>query len=287
MRSYTEELTTYQNLSLNSGSANTTFFNTIYNDAVRTRLGSWDWKFLQKSGTGVTTAGSRVVQLPPNCEKVRGVMVTSGSTKYTPALVVNQNDWQRLITTSYSSDIPTHVRVVGDTLEFNPIFITSSLVVTFDFKKKVVDISTADYTTGTISITSGTTVVTGSGTTFTAAMVGRYLKTTDGLWYEIATFTSTTVIGLTKAYAGSTISGATYAIGQMSVFPDGFENIPIYDTLSMYYETQKVDNVRAASQKARADEMMKIMKQEWSGGMVSSSLDVEINVSNPNLYLNL
>jgi len=43
----------------------------------------------------------------------------------------------------------------------------------------VTDLDTDDYDTGTISITTATTSVVGSGTTFTADMVGRYLKTTD------------------------------------------------------------------------------------------------------------
>jgi len=37
-------------------------------------------------------------------------------------------------------------------------------------------LSNADYTTGTITLTDEDATVTGAGTTFTAGMVGRYLK---------------------------------------------------------------------------------------------------------------
>ena len=76
-----------------------------------------------------------------------------------------------------------------------------------DFK-----IMTAEYSTGTIT-TDGTTGIEGSGTTFTAGMVGRkfalgYNKT----WYEIATFTDADTIVLADAYAGTDVAGSTYVI---------------------------------------------------------------------------
>jgi len=47
------------------------------------------------------------------------------------------------------------------------------------YKPRITDLDTADYTTGTVTITASSTTVTGAGTTFTADMVGRYIKTTD------------------------------------------------------------------------------------------------------------
>lgn len=78
-----------------------------------------------------------------------------------------------------------------------------------------------DYTTGTVGVTTSTGAVAGSGTTFTAAMVGRGFKATGHTsWYRVKTYSSTTAIvieddsdDLTSAYTGGTISGgATYTI---------------------------------------------------------------------------
>lgn len=77
-----------------------------------------------------------------------------------------------------------------------------------------------DYTTGTVSIVTGTGAVTGVGTTFTSAMVGRGFKATGHTkWYRVKTFTSTTAIVVendsddeVSAYDGGTITGATYTI---------------------------------------------------------------------------
>lgn len=78
-----------------------------------------------------------------------------------------------------------------------------------------------DYTTGTVTVTVTTGAVTGSGTTFTAAMVGLGFKATGHTsWYRIKTYTSATAIvieddldDVASAYTGGAIgAGATYVI---------------------------------------------------------------------------
>ena len=73
----------------------------------------------------------------------------------------------------------------------------------------------AAYTTGTVAVTEGLTTVTGTGTTFTAAMVGRKFRAgSDTAYYVIAAFVSTTEVTLEAAYQGTTATGATYSIYQ-------------------------------------------------------------------------
>lgn len=84
-----------------------------------------------------------------------------------------------------------------------------------------------DYTTGTVAVAATTGVVTGTGTTFTSAMVGKGfwadgLEDAEGkpVWYRVKTFTSTTSITIeddnddeTSAYTGGAISsGASYIV---------------------------------------------------------------------------
>ncbi len=74
-----------------------------------------------------------------------------------------------------------------------------------------------DYTTGTVTVAVTTGVVTGSGTTFTAAMVGKGFKATGhSTWYRVKTFNSATEIVIeddkddtTSAYTGGAIAGGT------------------------------------------------------------------------------
>lgn len=78
-----------------------------------------------------------------------------------------------------------------------------------------------NYTTGTVTVDVTTGVVTGSGTTFTAAMVGRGFKATGHTaWYRVKTYSSATSIVIeddkddaTSAYTGGAIgAGATYIV---------------------------------------------------------------------------
>lgn len=78
-----------------------------------------------------------------------------------------------------------------------------------------------DYTTGTVEIAATTGAVTGTGTTFTSAMVGKGFKASGhSVWYRVKTYTSGTAIVIeddsddeTSAYTGGAISaGATYTI---------------------------------------------------------------------------
>ena len=78
-----------------------------------------------------------------------------------------------------------------------------------------------NYTTGTVEVTVTTGAVAGSGTTFTAAMVGLGFKAAGhSVWYRVKTYTSATAIVIeddkddaTSAYTGGAISaGATYII---------------------------------------------------------------------------
>ena len=69
------------------------------------------------------------------------------------------------------------------------------------------------YETGTVALTNGNATVTGTGTTFTSAMVGRkFALGYQSPWYIIDTFASTTSIDLADVYAEDTASGKAFVI---------------------------------------------------------------------------
>lgn len=79
----------------------------------------------------------------------------------------------------------------------------------------------APFSTGTVSATRGSTTVTGSGTGWTNALAGRHIRI-RGVWHEIATVVSPTVLELGAAYGEDTVSGAGYNIIQrrLDLAPD-------------------------------------------------------------------
>ena len=73
----------------------------------------------------------------------------------------------------------------------------------------------APYETGTVSVTNGSATITGSGTTFTAAMVGRKFRVgSQSAFYIISAFVSTTEVTLETTFQGTTASAQTYSIFQ-------------------------------------------------------------------------
>jgi hypothetical protein len=72
-----------------------------------------------------------------------------------------------------------------------------------------------NYSTGTVTVTTGTGAVTGNATTFTAAMVGGYFKAVGHTkWYIVTAYTSGTSItiadvGNETVYTGGAIAGGT------------------------------------------------------------------------------
>ena len=72
--------------------------------------------------------------------------------------------------------------------------------------------ATTNYITGTVTVTNGSTAVVGSGTTFTAGMVGKAFRIAgDTKFYLVATYTDATHITI-NTYTGTTGSGKSYVI---------------------------------------------------------------------------
>lgn len=73
----------------------------------------------------------------------------------------------------------------------------------------------ASYAVGTAAVTSGSNAVTGTGTAWTAGMVGRRIRfgSEDG-WYQVATVPGVGSLTLDRTYRGATAAGLAYRIDQ-------------------------------------------------------------------------
>ncbi len=74
--------------------------------------------------------------------------------------------------------------------------------------------TSARYTTGTVSVTSNSSTVTGSGTTWlnTVQPGWKFRVNTNGNWYTVASVTSNTSLTLSTPYFGPTASGQAYTL---------------------------------------------------------------------------
>lgn len=250
MLSYTALRTKFGELSQDASSDNLTFGDNLINQSIKTVLAKngGKWPFLEVVKTGTTTASTDTYDIPMPIRKLMSLYVTVGTTKYLGRAVEDWDTWQKIIQANLgSTDSLQFFYVLNNQVILAPTPSTSSNTLYFRGRKHVPDLANADYTTGTItSIANAATTVTGSGTTWTSKMIGRYLTIPiaqggDGLWYEIASVTDTTHLELSRAFQGTSVAAATatYTIGEMPVLPEDYHEMPLFRALAIYWDMQR------------------------------------------------
>jgi hypothetical protein len=284
MKSFSTLSSLYQTLTNNSETANATLGTELINDGVRDILGMpVSWKFLEDSLVVATTTSS-VYNKPYNVDTILGIKRESGSDQYILKQVKSRDEWNILTETSLTSDFTSHYYLNANTIDIYPTPATAGDDLTFYYKKRAVDLGTADYTTGTLTVTNDSTAVVGGGTAFTQLMVGRYLKvSTDGQWYRISSVTDGTNLTLQSKYQGVTGAGLAFTIGQMSVLPENFHKLPVYYAVAEYFSQNDADR-RAREYERKYKEGVKQLK-DWN---ISSTMDIGLDDGviryNPNFY---
>lgn len=289
----------FGNLCNNSGTSTLALADTLMNDSEKRLLAAKDWPFLWKQVTILTVSGQQAYTLPPYTQKPQNLYVTVGSYRYAPTEVATRSEWDRLNQITVTSDIATHYFVYDDTVEVFPRPSTSNNVITFNGRQYGRDLTRADYTTGTItSVSNGGTAVVGSGTTWTTAMVGRYIQITgtdaantgDSYWYEISAVGSTTTLTLAKTYGGTTIAAgsANYIIGQVSLIPEPHNQIPVFEALKIYFTSVDPNPTKAQLyDKMTQDAMQNMFADYGSKAPVVLDDGLDKPYINPNLLITL
>lgn len=288
MLTYTQLIDDYKTFTEDKTSENATWGGSQINSAIKARLGEDDWIFLETNYTQDTVADQQGYYIPVNLAQMRTVTVEDGSTVWPLVEVPTRAAWDQLNVITYTSDIAQYYYIQNNQVLLFPTPASSGNTITFNYKKRVQKLTVSDYTTGTVAITSADQTVTGSGTTFTEAMEGLYLMTTDGYWYLIQDYTSATALELLTPYLGPTITGQTYTIGQLSPIPDAYEEMPVYDATADYF-TRKGNFDKAKAFRELGDGLAKKMRDEQGAKSTSPRLrhGNEGGMINPNLFARL
>lgn len=302
MKTYTSLRNLFGSLVNNTDSAVLTLADELINDATRSLLAMKNWWFLERTTSISTTGGTQYVQLPANTERVLSVAVTVGANRYTPTSIGSREEWNLInVNTSVQSNTPQYYFVENGLLYFYPTPSSStSNGVTLTHRIRAFDLSQADYTTGNVSaVTNGATTVTGSGTSWTSAMAGRYIKISssntaggsgDNQWYEIASVASATSLTLARAYLGTTINTNTaYTIGEVSLLPEPYQVIPLYEAIFQYYTSVQPEASRADRYRSLAQEHLARMIADSGNRDLNPVLDFGVDrpFINPNLTISL
>lgn len=250
MKSYSTSLALLNSMSRTSttDTTNNALLTSFLNDSIRAvcNIRGGTMPFMEDTRTIQTVASQQSYYIPASFRKINNLYVTVGTNIYTPTPVDSAERWSEILAGQLGgSDTPAYYFVQGKKVYMAPTPSTTAGVITITGRLSVVDVGVVDYTTGSIlTATNGGTTIVGTGTTWNATMIGKYIKISstgaaksgDNRWYLISVFTSTTQITLATAYEGTAISaGSTaYIIGEMSPIPEAYDMAPIYRALALY-----------------------------------------------------
>lgn len=231
-----------------------------------------EWRTSYKAFSLV--ANQQFYKTPVNSIRPKSVTVKIGNISYFLVLIEDDETWRHLNYTVQTSSIPEFFYIKGNN-QFGIYPIPSGSVSNageLAYERRMRDMSVDDYVTGTISVTANSAAVVGSGTTFTALMVGRGVKINDangdGMWYTISAFTNGTSITLDQPYEGSTASGLSFAIGELPDIPEEFhESLTDYALFRFY--TRRKDVSMAGTFKGLYEEALKSCKETYSSKTAS------------------
>jgi hypothetical protein len=221
-----------------------TYLKLLMNYGYKSLLIAFGRSVIEDTKTAVTVADQQYYQAPRNFLWLKSLTVTIGSTVYPVFEEESQENWDIMNMTTQSSTIPTkffirrNFGISGDEIGLWPVPSTADYTITMIYEATDRDLTQTKYTAGTVTATNGSAAIVGSGTTFTAAMIGRYLNITDsagdGMWYKVSARSSNTAITLENVYEGSTLSG-TYQIAEAFNLPEDMQILPVHYAMYWYF----------------------------------------------------
>lgn len=255
------------------------------------------------NGSDASIGGVQFYPFPPNYSKLKDITITVGQLQWTLDEVKTREEWDNLNVFPYYASIPSKFFIYpggdkGGQIGIWPIPSTTGNVITYNYKFRIPDLSLADYSTGTVSVTNGSMAVTGSGTSWTVTtnpqLESRWIQfaptsssatSGDNLWYQIASINSATSITLYQPYQGTTItSSGSYIVGQMPIIAEDFQDMLIWKSLQ-YYFTSIVDNkIKVAEHKDTYDRKLELLSEYSGSNTVNVNLSPKRTRGNPNLF---
>ena len=274
-----------------------TLFDQLINDAHRYLLEKYF--FNENSTTIPTVANQQAYLLPYNFSQLKSFTITQGTLKWTPTEIFTREDWDRLNVFPYYSDIPKNFFIYNNKVEVWPIPATTANTITFNYKIRVPDLTFADYTTGTVTMTNASATVTGSTTAWmtnflpgagSVLNLNLWLKATapngDNNWYRISSIETDLSLTLVNTYQGTTKAACNYTIGQMPLLLEDYHDLLAYRPLMLYFSTIQDNPNKKKEFTDFYNEGISKLDSYAGKKTIQVNLRERINLQNPNLYQN-
>lgn len=220
--------------------------------------------------TDVTVAGTQYYSYKPGIVNLDAVKITVGSFSYPLTTIYDQGMWNWFNSIPFQgSAIPQFIFPRQDDYGIWPIP-QAVYTITVDAFQRDRNLLVDDYSDGTVALTATSATVTGTSTTFTPAMVGRWFTITDtsvpgqGYWYRVSAYTSPTVITLNMPWNAANLTGKTYRIGESPEIPEECHAMLPMGTASDYYAGMRND----------ADNATRFDNAFWTGSYNNSQRDI-------------
>lgn len=290
MISFTQYGVRFGALSQNASTANIALGQQLVNDALRYLTGKF--YFNERSYTTLTVVQQQFYNLPPQVKNLIDVTVQIGGVLWTPDFAPNRTFWDQLNTIVFYQDFPSFFYIYNSQCGIFPCPASSGNTITMNYKVRTIDLSQADYTTGTVSITNNIAILTGVGTTFIPNMVNRWIQISapngDNQWYQILTFNSATSLTLYNPYTGPTVSGGTFTIGEMPILPEDYQDLALYRALWIYFNSIVPNPAQSKIYENFYKEGYEMLNEEYGEKTTNVALtDTDIPIYNPNLFQRL
>lgn len=237
--------------SKDSSSETLTKFKLLMNMGYKEILANFRRNQTLQHMTRTVEADRRSYILPPDFLMPKKIKAQDGDTWYPVTIIESEEMWDEITSQDRTMSRPTSAffrfrfGVGGAEVLLDPIPSNSDTIINITYEATDKDLSILKYNTGTIAATLDSAGIVGTGTTFTSAMVGRYLQVNDadgdGMWYRIASFTDATHITLENYYAGATITGKNYSIAEAFGLPEEMQVLPAYYAMWNYWSKQGND----------------------------------------------
>lgn len=370
----------------------------LVNDSLRYLTKTFYFNERTYNVPGGTGASTQWYRLPPNIAEVVNVTVNINGVLWIPEFAGNRRYWDALNVITFVQDYPLFFFIWNNQLGLFPMPATTGYPIAINYKERIVDLTQADYTTGTVAaaqyksgtflatassatlngttlsyspflkntdpvtlistgtlptgFTSGITyyainvsssgsssttgnpqtytfqlttvsgdaghivtpttagtgqmtyavnaqTITGTATAWSQTMAGQWINITpsntdassgDGRWYQIQSVQSATSLTLFNEYVGtgttSSISGASYIIGQVPILNENYQDLPLYRMAVVYYTVRFPDEARAKWFQKLYDDGYEALNKEFSGKTTSPVLlDTDVGIYNPNLFV--
>jgi len=257
-----------QTLTGDSSTSSGTLAKTLINFGIRSVLGSQDWTFYKGSETRSSATSVQDYSKPYNAFRMDYVNYWDSGVWYALPEVKDSKQW-RIMNSTVVTGLPYcwHISNRTGNIGLFPIPAGSSGTIKMGFLKKIRDLGASDYSTGSVSATAGSNILSSGSSSWGTVFQGRSLSISgtntivDGYWFEIDEIIGTGTLTV-KEEIPVGVTTASYKISELIPIPDGYEDIVLWYALDRYYQMKEKPALAREYERKYKEQLGELMNRD-------------------------